>query len=293
MPENFLGLQGGLVELDKARFVVLPICYDDTASYLKGTVNAPPAIITASTQLEFFDEILLDDFHNCGIHTAPAVKPNGMTPEQVQQQIYETARPFIQAGKFVFALGGEHSITIALVRAAAEKFPDISVLQIDAHADLRDEYEGSRFSHACVMRRIYDMNIPAVGVGIRSFNKDQHRFIVEKGLNIFGPAVIAQNKNWIADVLAGLTNNVYLSFDIDGLDPAFVPGTGTPEPGGLTYEQVTELILALGRNKKIVGADLVEVIPGIAGVTTEFSAARLAYKIIAAAQLSERPRRDS
>jgi agmatinase len=152
---------------------------------------------------------------------------------------------------------------------------------------LRDEYEGSRFSHACVMRRIYDMQIPAVGVGIRSFDRAQHQFMVEKRLRVFSPSVIAENKNWISDVLAGLTDNVYLSLDIDGLDPAFAPGTGTPEPGGLTYEQVTELILAVGRCKKVVGADIVEVIPGIVGVITEYLAARLAYKIIAAAQLKK------
>jgi len=287
MPENFLGLQGELTELDSAGFVVLPICYDDTASFLKGTAKAPPVIIAASEQLEFLDETLLDEFHHCGIHTAQTVSPNGMAPEQVQQKIYETAKKFIQAGKTVLALGGEHSITIALVRAAAEKFPDISVLQIDAHADLRDEYEGSRFSHACVMRRVYEMKIPAVGVGIRSFDKTQHQFIVENGLKVFSPATIAENKEWIKEVLAGLTENVYLSVDIDGLDPAFAPGTGTPEPGGLTYQQVTELILAVGRSKKIIGADVVEVIPGLTGVTTEYLAARLAYKIIVAAQLKK------
>jgi agmatinase len=287
IPENFLGLQGELAELDSAGFVVLPVCYDDTASFLKGTAEAPAAIIAASTQLEFFDEVLLDEFHRCGIHTAQAVSLNEMTPEQVQQEIYETAKKFIQAGKIILALGGEHSITIALVRAAAEKFPGVSVLQIDAHADLRDEYEGSRFSHACVMRRIYDMKIPAVGVGIRSFNKVQHQFMIEKKLKVFGPGAVAGNKEWISDVLAGLTENVYLSLDIDGLDPAFAPGTGTPEPGGLTYEQVTELILAVGRCKKIIGADIVEVIPGVAGVATEYLAARLAYKIIAAAQLKK------
>ncbi len=283
--ENFLGLQDRLAELDSARFVVLPVCYDDTASFLKGTAEAPAAIIAASEQLELFDETLFEEFHHCGIHTADAIKPNGVAPQRVQQQIYETAKKFVQAGKTVLALGGEHSITIALVRATAEKFPDISVLQIDAHADLRDEYEGSRFSHACVMRRIYDMKIPAVGVGIRSFDKAQHEFMVEKKLKIFSPSDIAENKKWISEVLAGLSDNVYLSLDIDGLDPAFAPGTGTPEPGGLTYEQVTELILDVGRRRKIIGADIVEVIPGVVGVTTEYLAARLAYKMIVAAQL--------
>ncbi len=286
-PGKFLGLEGGPAELDSARFVVLPVCYDDTASFLKGTAKAPAAIIAASEQLESFDEVLLDEFHHCGIHTADTIKPDGIAPEQVQQQIYETAKRFIQAGKVVLTLGGEHSITVALVRAAVEKFPDVSVLQIDAHADLRDEYEGSRFSHACVMRRMYDMHIPAVGVGIRSFDKAQYRFIDEKKLKVFSPTVIAEDKKWISEVLAGLTDNVYLSLDIDGLDPAFAPGTGTPEPGGLTYEQVTDLILAVGGCRKIVGADIVEVIPGIAGVTTEYLAARLAYKIIVAAQLKK------
>jgi len=285
MAKNFLDLDKKFTALESAKFVVLPIPYEATTSYLKGTAKAPEAIITASGQVELFDEILLAEFHHCGISTVGPVKAGNLTPEQIQKKIYRKAGQFVQTEKFVLSLGGEHSITAGLVKAVAEKYSNLSVLQIDAHADLRDEYQHSKFSHACVMRRIHDMHIPAVAVGIRSFSERQYEFIVENKLKMFTPRAIAGNANWIPDVTAVLSENVYITLDIDALDPAYIPGTGAPEPGGLTYQQVADLILTVGRDKNIVGADIVEVIPGVAGVTSEFTAARLAYKIIAAAQL--------
>lgn len=285
MADNFLDLEEEFSKLPGARFVVLPIPYEATTSYLKGTAKAPQAIIAASGHVELFDEILLAEFHHCGIYTAEPLQPQNADPEQMQQTIYQKAKHFANAQKFILSLGGEHSITPALVKAAAETYRNLSVLQIDAHADLRDEYQNSKFSHACVMRRIRDMNIPAVAVGVRSFDKDQYDFIIKNNLKVFSPADIAQNPDWIADAAGLLSENVYITLDIDALDPAYAPGTGAPEPGGLTYRQVTDLILAVGKSKKIVGADIVEVIPGVAGVTSQFTAAKLAYKIIAAAQL--------
>jgi len=285
MADNFLDLEEEFASLDTARFVVLPIPYDSTASYLKGSAKAPSAIIAASAQIELFDETLLAEFHHCGIYTAEPIQNRNTAPEKMQERIYQKTRRFTDAGKFVLALGGEHSITAALVKAAAEKYSNLSVLQLDAHADLRDEYQGAKFSHACVMRRIWDMKIPAVAVGVRSFSHEQYEFIVENKIKMFSPRAIARNPDWISAVTAALSENVYVSLDIDALDPAYVPGTGAPEPAGLSYQQVVDLIFALGRNKNIVGADIVELIPGIAGVASEFTAARLAYKIIAAAQL--------
>lgn len=284
---NFLGLEAEFSDAEASQFVVLPIPYDKTASYLKGTVNGPQAIISASQQVEFFDEILLDEFYQAGVFTADAVQCDGVSPEELQDKITEAAAPYVQAYKFLLSLGGEHSVTPALVKTIRQRYDNLSVLHIDAHADLRDEYQGSKFSHACAMRRIYDMNIPVVHVGIRSFDKDQHDFIMAHKVKIFSPVAIAHKADWIAAVLHELTDNVYISLDIDGLDPAYAPGTGTPEPGGLTYQQLVDLILAVGKTRHIVGADIVEVIPGIAGVVTEFLAARLAYKIIAASQLND------
>jgi agmatinase len=287
VPDNFFGLEAEFSDPETSRFVVLPIPYDATASYLKGTVNGPQAIISASQQVEFFDEILLDEFYQVGVFTAPPVECQGVTADQLQERIAAAAAPYVQAYKFLLSLGGEHSVTPALVKTVRQKYDNLSVLHIDAHADLRDEYHGTIFSHACAMRRVYDMNIPVVHVGIRSFDKDQHDFIVAHKVKMFSPIAIAHKPDWIKDVLHGLTENVYISLDIDGLDPAYAPGTGTPEPGGLTYQQLVDLILAVGKTRHIVGADIVEVIPNLPGVVTEFLAARLAYKIIAAAQLND------
>lgn len=285
MTDSFLDLEGEFADFEAAEFVILPVPYDATSSYLKGSAKAPQAIINASEQIELFDEVLLEEFHHRGICTAEAIECQSEEPEEMQEKIYQRAKELAGLQKFVLSLGGEHSITPPLVKAVAEKYSDLSVLQIDAHADLRDEYQGTRFSHACVMRRIWDMHIPAVAVGVRSFSKEQYEFIVSNKLKIFTPAAIAGDPGWISDVIKQLGENVYITLDVDGLDPAFAPGTGTPEPGGLSYQQVADLILEVGRGRNIAGADIVEVIPNIAGVTSEFTAARLAYKIIAAAQL--------
>jgi agmatinase len=287
VPNNFLGLDAEFSDLETSRFVVLPIPYDATASYLKGTVNGPQAIISASQQVEYFDEILLDEFYQAGVYTANTVECEDVSAEELQERIIKAATPYVQAYKFLLSLGGEHSVTPALVKTVRQQYDNLSVLHIDAHADLRDEYHGTKYSHACAMRRIYDMNIPVVHVGIRSFDKDQHDFIVSRKVKMFSPLAIMHKHDWIKDVLGGLTDNVYISLDIDGIDPAYAPGTGTPEPGGLTYHQLVDLFIAVGKTHHIVGADIVEVIPNLPGVVTEFLAARLAYKIIAAAQLKD------
>jgi agmatinase len=288
MKGNFLDLEEKFCSFDTAKVVVLPVPYEASTSYLKGTVKAPEAIIAASAQVELFDETLLNEFYRCGIATAEPVRCGRGPALKTQQTIYRRARQFVRAGKFVLALGGEHSITPALVKAAAERCSGLTVLQIDAHADLRDEYEASRYSHACVMRRIYDMNIPAVAVGVRSFDKEQYEFIVANKLKIWTAADIGRRAGWVSQVVKQLRKDVYITLDADVLDPAYMPGTGAPEPGGLTYQQVVDLVFAVGRARNIVGADIVEVIPGVAGVVSEFTAAKLAYKIIAAAQLKDR-----
>ena len=281
----FLDIPEEFTRLEKSQIVVLPIAYDGTASYLKGTASAPQAIIDASYQAEAFDEELHDGFYECGIATAPTIDGREKSPEEVQSLIYACAAKHFRAGKKLFSLGGEHSISAALIKAAAEKYANLSVLHIDAHADLRDEYEGSRHNHACVMRRVHEMGVPFVSVGIRSFEEEQLKFIKANNIPVYGPACIEKDKDWVRKVVKHLTDEVYITFDIDGLDPSVAPGTGTPEPGGLSYRQAAELIMATGRARKIIGGDMVEVIPAMCGVVTEFTAARLVYKIIVASQL--------
>lgn len=282
---KFLGLSEPFCDFDKSAFAVLPISYDRTASFLKGTANAPGRIIEVSEQLEFFDEQLCRDFYQCGIYTDKQIGSNDLQPEQLVDIVYKQSLELLNAGKKIIAIGGEHSVSIGVIKAYKDFYSDLSVLQIDAHADLRDDYEDSKYSHACVMKRVFDMDIPFVQVGIRSFDKPQYKFMLENKIPVYTPWKIRHTANWIEQAIANLSQNVYITIDIDGLDCSIAPGTGTPEPGGLAYHQVVDLITRTGQSKSIVGGDVVEVIPNIAGASTEITASRLLYKLIAAAQL--------
>ncbi len=281
----FLDLPSEFADAAQARFHILPIPYDATTSYSSGTAAGPDAIIAASQQVELFDEHLLSEFHQAGIHTLAPLSCRGSL-EAVHQEIYEAARDSVQKGKFLLGLGGEHAVSGPLIRAYKENYPNLSVLQIDAHADLRDTYHDTPLSHACIMRRVFDMGIPFIGVGIRSFCGEQYRFMQEHKIRWLPPATVREHPlNAVATVLEALGDQVYITFDIDGLDPAAAPGTGTPEPGGLFWEETMILLEAVGRKKQIVGADIVEVMPLPDNHVTEFTAARLACKLIAFAQL--------
>ncbi|MDX2199112.1 MAG: agmatinase [Phycisphaerae bacterium] len=280
VPDNFLGLPPPRNGLRGAKVAVLPIPYDATTSYAVGTRDGPRAIITASQQVELYDEGLGRETITDGIVTLDPVTPDVSGPKATLDAIYRAAAPVVRAGKFLLSLGGEHSISSGLVRAVAEKHKKLSVLQIDAHADLRDEYQGSPFSHAAVMRRIHDMGVPAVAVGIRNYSRDEATFIRKAKKPIFSAAWCRETPDWIERVLEPLTDNVYVTIDIDGFDPAFAPGTGTPEPGGMDWFQVTKLLARLAETRRIVSADIVEVRPIPPNHVTEFLAARLAHRLL-------------
>lgn len=285
---NFLDLDPQFSSYQSSHFVVLPLPYQGTVSYQTGTASGPAAIIQASTQVELFDEELLSEFFQTGVFTADPVDCQTLSPEQTQEQIYSAAAKLITDDKFILALGGEHSVSIALIKAAAQRWPNLSVLHLDAHADLRDTYQQSKFSHACVVRRLRDMSLPTTSVGIRSYSLPESSLldkstITARQIAQARPDSSAQTR-WIDQVLASLSDTVYLTVDIDAFDPAQAPGTGTPEPGGLDWYEVTALLRRVAQTKQIVSADIVEVIPQIAGEVTEFLAARLAYKIIAYCQ---------
>ena len=289
---KFLDLEPEHSRYDSSSFVVLPVPYEGTVCYGKGTGKAPAAIINASTQVELFDEELQGEFFQAGIFTAEGVDCQGAEPEKVQERI-ETASARLQAdGKFVLALGGEHSISIGLVKAAVKRWPNLSVLHLDAHADLRDSYQKSKYSHACVMRRIRELPVSSVSVGIRSYSLEESEFLSSGETDrLITAREIAQarghgsaDKQWMERVLAGLSEKVYVSIDIDVFDPSQAPGTGTPEPGGLDWYEVTGLLRRVSQDKQIISADIVEVVPKVTGEVTEFLAARLAYKIMAYCQ---------
>ena len=267
----------------EARYAILPVPYEGTVSYMKGTALGPAAVIDASTQVEEFDEELLGDFRGAGIVTLPAIPP-AETPEEQMVRVESAAREAMK-DKFLLTIGGEHSITGPLVRAAAERFGEISVLQIDAHADLRDSYDGTIHSHAAVMRRVLEVTPKIAQVGIRNFSKEEYEQCPGEVRNFITPLMVETDPNWIDRTLDLLGDQVYLTVDIDGFDPAYVPGTGTPEPGGLSWRQVTALLRRVCEERKVVSADIVEVIPLAGQKVSEFLAARLACKIIAYTRL--------
>ena len=280
IPNNFLGLDSEHSSYDAARYAVLPIPYDATASYRSGARDGPAAILTASQQVELFDEELGGEFHASGIATMDALEPNMAAPAAMHETVFAAARRVIRDGKFLIGLGGEHGITSALVRAVMTRHKKLSVLQIDAHADLRNEYQQTPYSHASVMRRVLDLGATIVPVGVRSYSAEEHRFMKRSRIVPITARDCFMSEDWLDRVLDRLGDKVYVTIDVDGFDPAFAPGTGTPEPGGLDWYQVTSLLRLVAAEKTIVGADLVEVMPIPGQVVTEFLAARLIYKLI-------------
>jgi len=282
-PDNFLGLEPRHSNPATARYAVLPVPYEGTVSYASGTAAGPAAIIEASQQVELFDEELRGEFHRAGVATYAAVAPAD-DPGHQMQRVEAAARPIMASGAFLLTLGGEHSITAPLVRLAHELAGPVSVLQVDAHADLRDTYDGTKHSHACVMRRVLEVTDRLCQVGIRNWSAEEDADCPEQVERFITPAVVERSDDWIDRALDLLGEKVYVTIDIDGFDPSLCPGTGTPEPGGLSWQQVTGLLRRVCRERQVVAADIVEVSPIPPNHITEFVAARLAYKLIAYTQ---------
>ncbi len=281
-PWNFLALGSDLSNYESARAAVLPIPYEGTVSYRSGTRLGPQAIIAASRQVETYDREFDGEPCEAGIATLGELEQRSSGPEEMMSKIEETAAGIIGDGKFLLTLGGEHSISSPLVKAHKEKYRDLTVLQIDAHSDLRDEYQGSGFSHACVMSRIKEY-CPFVSIGIRAFcGSENEKTALSQG-RILSAFDFHENKERWPILLSMLSHNVYITLDLDGLDPSVMPAVGTPEPGGLYWDETLDLIRAVGKEKQIVGADIVELAPIPGLIYPDFAAARLAYKIIALA----------
>ncbi len=273
-PYNFLGLDP--VAPKNADVVIGQIPYDGTTSYQPGTRFGPRAILDASRQVEFYDlELQRDVSAKVKIATLPELEINLASTEANVAHIASFAQSMVKQKKFLITLGGEHSITPGLVQPLAERYKnDLTILQIDAHTDMREEYEGTKWNHACAMKRCRDLGVPVVHVGIRNSAEEEQEFIDPK--NVFYAPEVPVEK-----ILARITTkNVYLTVDVDGFDPAFVPSTGTPEPGGLGWYDVLRLFRALTRERKLVGADVVELAPIPGLVAPDFLVAKLVYKII-------------
>jgi agmatinase len=276
---NFGGIEDeGLSGFDNSRVVVWPVSYEGTVSYGTGTGAGARAIVDASRNMELYDEETDAEVYRLGIHTAE-VTPPAETPELMMRGLLERARELVSAGKFVCMIGGEHSVSAPVIQAHAERYENLSVLQIDAHADLRDEYDGTPHSHASIMARVVkDLKVPAVQVGIRSISAEEARSLGDIPTRIFWAKDIAGRTDWWEEAVAGLTENVYLTIDIDGLDPSLVAQTGTPEPGGLGWYETLGLIRTLARSRRVVGMDLTEYSYVEGYSASAFLCAKLIYK---------------
>jgi agmatinase len=279
---NFGGIdEEEFSSFEQARVLVWPVSYEGTVSYGTGTGRGAQAIIEASRNMELYDEETDAEVYRLGIHTLPE-SPSIDPPAAMMQSLYERGRELVATGKFVTMIGGEHSVSAPVIRAHAERYDNLSILQIDAHADLRDTYDGTPHSHASIMARVVrDMRLPSVQCGIRSISAEEARVLDSLPTQIFWAKDIVGRSDWWDAAVDGLTENVYLTVDIDGLDPSLVAQTGTPEPGGLGWYETIGLIRMLSRKRRVVGMDLTEYSYVEGQDASAFLCAKLIYKSLA------------
>jgi agmatinase len=278
-PLQFGGALPEACSAEDAAALILPIPFDRTTSYVSGTRYGPSALLAASAQVELWDEEIGIDVHGQGIFTLPELDLSSFTLDDAIGEIRRVASALAETGKFVITLGGEHSITSPLVDVAASRHRGLSVLQIDAHADLRPSYLGQRHSHACAMRRTIDF-APLVQVGIRNISTEEVEVAPQLDTTIFYDWNMRDDPTWIDRAIDALSDHVYITIDLDGLDPATMPAVGTPEPGGLSWRELTTLLRRTFERRDVIACDVVELcpIPGMA--SPNFIAAKLVYKLL-------------
>jgi agmatinase len=261
---------------ENARIVIIPVAYDGTSTWMKGADKGPAAIIEASANMELYDIETDSEVYTKGIFTENAIGGEISVAEMLDA-VHETVAYYLEKDKFTVVVGGEHSVSIGSVKAHVERHADLSVLQLDAHADLREEYNGSKYNHACVMARVKEL-CPIVQVGIRSMDSS------EKQLMDWSRAFFAEKlrncSDWIDKVVSKLSKNVYVTVDLDVFDPSIMPSTGTPEPGGLSWYDVLTLLKTVCEKRNVVGFDAVELCPDGTNKAPDFLAAKLIYKLL-------------
>ncbi|MDY7034090.1 MAG: agmatinase [Thermodesulfobacteriota bacterium] len=278
-PFNFGGLTEEFSRLDTSKVVILPVPYDQTVSFRSGAREGPRAIINASAYMELYDEELLSEFYKVGIHTLNELEPDMSGPEGMVRRVYDIVTLLIKKGKLLVMLGGEHSLTIGSVKAFIEEYKDLSVLQLDAHADLRDSYCETKYNHATVMRRILEYS-STVQVGMRSISSEEMELIHEKKLPVFFETDLIKSEDLIDEIISHLSPNVYITVDLDVLDPAIMPSVGTPEPGGLSWHGILSIVREVAKKRNIVGFDVMELCPIPGLLAPDFLAAKLVYKML-------------
>jgi agmatinase len=282
-PMKFIGQPGAFGALpeqfcmyETASIAVIPVPYDGTSTWMKGARHGPRALLEASANLELYDIETDFEVSKCGIVTMDPVNcPDN--PGEMSSLVYEQARSVLKDEKFVVGIGGEHSVSVGLVRAVAERFPDLSVLQLDAHCDTRNEYNGSQYNHACVMARI-DEICPYVQVGVRSMDSSELERM--KPDRTFFAHEIIGGSTVIPGIIGALTGHVYITIDLDVLDPSIMPSTGTPEPGGLDWYTLLGIVQSVVREKNVVAMDVTELLPSPENKAPDFVAAKLVYRIL-------------
>ena len=283
LKKNFAGLNEEYANFKKAKVVILQVPYEKTTTYKKGTVSGPAAIIDASLKMELFDEELNQETYKIGVHTSDSLELGSAGPEEMVEKVRTSVLELLKAGKFPVILGGEHSIAPGAVKAAKETYPTLSVLHLDAHYDMRDEYMGSKHNHGCAARRMSEI-CPIVQVGLRSLSKEERDFLSSnanaakiKSINVYD---ILDRPLWKDEVTKALSDNVYVSIDMDVFDPSLVPAVGTPEPGGIGWYEALELLHSVAKDKRIVGFDVVELCPIKDQPSSDFLAAKLVYRLL-------------
>ncbi len=279
-PFNFGAIPKEIADYKKARVTILPVPYDATTSYKPGARDGPAAIISASRSMELYDIELCRNISDIGICTLDEMDIL-IDSEKMANRVYEAVKHLLSEGKFVVMLGGEHSISFGAVKAHNEKLPGLSVLHIDAHADLRDENAGIKFDHGCVARRISEI-CPLVQVGIRSMSEEEAEFIKTSKHKVIYAEQIANSSNdsWMDEAISALSENVYVTIDMDAFDPGIISAVGTPEPGGFQWYQFLTFMKKLSEQRNIAGFDVVELSPQPHNIAPDFTAAKLIYKLI-------------
>ncbi|GGZ46680.1 agmatinase [Mesonia mobilis] len=272
--KNYAGIPDKYARLDEAKVVLIPIPYDGTSTWQKGADKGPQAFLEASENMELFDIETRSEVYKKGVYLTPPVTENS-SPEKMVEAVYKTTKNYIQQEKFVTLFGGEHSISIGTIRAFNESFEDLTVVQIDAHADLRKEYEGSKCNHACAVHEA-SKTTNLIQVGIRSMDAEELEYMDENQVYFAHDLY----EDWMDDAIGQMTPNVFLTIDLDAFDPSILPSTGTPEPGGLFWYETLDFIRTIFKKKNVVGFDIVELCPNPAEKSSDFLAAKLYYKML-------------
>ncbi|MEJ2703624.1 MAG: agmatinase [Sedimentisphaerales bacterium] len=273
---NFGYLPAEYSDPETAGIVIVPVAYDGTSTWMKGADKGPAAILEASANMELYDIETDSEVYKNGIFTEDVIGGEISTMEMIEA-LRQTVRDYLERDQFTVVIGGEHSVSIGSVKAHAERFANLSVLQLDAHTDLREQYNGSKYNHACVMARVKEV-CPIVQVGIRSMDSSEKERMDKS--RVFFAEHLQMKTDWIEQTISMLSEDVYVTIDLDVLDPAIMPSTGTPEPGGLMWYDVLGLLRALCNKKRIVGFDVVELCPDDRNKAPDFLAAKLIYKLL-------------